>query len=98
MLTVDFPVENLKLLCRMPLTELKLRLVENSKQQIISFVSGLYSKTVGYAKEFCEGAPGRNLKSVDFSDSQIRYKLMRPILQLKSLVDVKLNGCNKLGD
>jgi hypothetical protein len=37
----------------MPLVELKLRLVENSKQQIISFVSSLYSKTIGYVKEFC---------------------------------------------
>ena len=82
----------------MPLTELKLRLVEHAKQQIISFVSGLYSKTMGYAREFCDGLPGRNLKSVDFSDSQIRYKLMRPILQLKSLTEVRLNGCSKLGD
>lgn len=98
MLSVDFPVENLKLLSRMPLTELKLRLVEHTKQQLISFVSGLYSKTIGYTKEFCDGLPGRNLKSVDFSDSQIRYKLVRPIMQLKSLMEVRLNGCSKLGD
>jgi hypothetical protein len=86
MLTVEFPIENLKLLSRMPLVELKLRLVENSKQQIISFVSGIYSKTVGYAREFCEGAPGRSLRSIDLSDSQIRYKLIRSILQIKSLI------------
>lgn len=97
-LSVEFPIENLKLLSRMPLTELKLRLVEHPKQQIISFVSGLYSKTMGYTREFCDGLPGRNLKSVDFSDSQVRYKLIRQILQLKSLLEVRLNGCTKLGD
>lgn len=79
--------------------DLKLRLVENKKQQVLSFVNSIYS-SIGnnYAREFCDGLPGKYLKYVDLSDSFVKYKLIRPILQIKNLNEVKLNGCNRLGD
>lgn len=98
-LTMDYPIENLRLLSRMPLFDLKIRLIENKKQQVLSFVNSIYS-SIGnnYTREFCDGLPGKYLKYVDLSDSFVKYKHIKQILQIRTLNEVRLNGCNRLGE
>jgi hypothetical protein len=85
-LNQDVFLEQLKFLIKLPLIELKIKLIE-SKKNISSFfgaINSFYSKD-NPLKLFCEGSCRKTLKYLDISHSTIKLKDIKPLLHLENL-------------
>ena len=60
------------------LTELKIRIIENKKT--IMNVIGVFYKEANPVKAFAESFMNLTLKKLDLSNSQVKFKTLKPLL------------------
>ena len=60
-------------------------------------VIGVFYKEANPTKAFAEGNMNMTLKKLDLSNSQIKFKTLRPLLWMNQLEQVILDDCDKIG-